>query len=297
MAKILVVLPKDEIKSLVTKTINEYKDYYISNFNEKEEIDIEIVTQIYGEKINPHIYNSDIIVARGFTAITIKKLYPDIAVVEIPITTMDVVSSALTLQKNNINNEPIALIGFGDISFQAHTASQLCNLSIIPYDFYHSNVTDEYISATLNKISSQGIRHIIGGVRMIQMANNKNFVSTFIQCGRESIWLALREAYHIAGIRRKERERAAHFETILNHSHEGIISADINNNIIHINSSAYKILDIDASKGINTNLEKIIPDSKFMTILHDKKDYSDELLKIKNGKIILNKIGTSLGNE
>lgn len=297
MAKILFVTPKDEIKNLVTKTIDEYKNYYISTFNEKEEIDIEMVTQIYGEKINPYIYNADIIVARGFTAITIKKLYPDIAVVEIPITTMDVVSSALTLQKNNINNDPIALIGFGDISFQAHTASQLCNLSIIPYDFYHDNVNDEYISMTLNKISSKGIRHIIGGVRMIHMANKKNFVSTFIQCSRESIWLALREAYHIAGIRRKERERAAHFETILNHSHEGIISTDMNNNIIHINSSAYKILGIDNTAHIDTNLEKIIPDSKFMTILHDKRDYSDELLKVKNGGIILNKVGTALGTE
>jgi PAS domain S-box len=297
MAKILFVTPKDEIKSLVTKTINEYKNYHISTFNEKEEIDIEMVTQIYGDKINPYAYNADIIVARGFTAITIKKLYPDIAVVEIPITTMDVVSSALTLKKDNINNDPIALIGFGDISFQADTASKLCNLSIIPYDFYHDDVNDEYISMTLNKISSTGIRHIIGGVRMIRMANRKNFVSTFIECSRESIWFALSEAYHIVGIRRKERERAAHFETILNHSHEGIISTDINNNILHINSSACKILDIDASECIHTNLEKIIPDSKLMTILHDKKDYSDELLKIKNGKIILNKIGTSLGNE
>lgn len=297
MAKILFVTPKDEINNLVTKTINEYKNYYISTFNEKEDIDIEMVTQIYGEKINPYIYNADIIVARGFTAITIKKLYPDIAVVEIPITTMDVVSSAFTLQKDNINNEPIALIGFGDISFQAHTASQLLNFPIIPYDFYNDNVNDEYISMTLNKISSKGIRHIIGGVRMINVANKKNFISTFIQCSRESIWLALREAYHIAGIRRKERERAAHFETILNHSHEGIISTDMNNNIIHINSSAYKILGIDTTMHIDTNLEKIIPDSKFMTILHDKRDYSDELLKVKNGGIILNKVGTALGNE
>jgi Transcriptional regulator containing PAS, AAA-type ATPase, and DNA-binding domains len=297
MAKILFVIPKDETKNLITKTIEEYTSYYISTFNEKEDIDIEMVTQIYGEKIDPYIYNADIIVARGFTALTIKKLYPDIPVVEIPISTMDVVSCVIKLQKGNINNEPIALVGFGDISYQTNTASQLCHVPIVPYNFYYKNIDDNYISLLLDEISSKGFRYIIGGVRLLKIADKKNFTSTFIEMGRESIWLALREAYHIAGIRRKERERAAHFETILNHSHEGIISTDINNNIIHINSSAYKILDIDASKGINTNLEKIIPDSKFKTILHDKKDYSDELLKIKNGKIILNKIGTSLGNE
>lgn len=297
MAKILFVIPREETKSLVSKTITEYKDYYISTFNEKEDSEIEIVAQIYGEHIDPHMYNADIIVARGFTALIIKKLYPDIPVVEIPISAMDVISCVLKLQKKNINNEPIALIGFGDISYQARIASQLCNVSVVPHNFYNKNITDEYISNLLDEISSKGFRHIIGGVRLLKMANKKNFVSTFIEISRESIWLAIREAYHIAGIRRKERERAAHFETILNHSHEGIISTDMNNNIIHINSSARQILNINDSDFTETNFEKIIPDSKFISMLGDKRNYYDELLKIKNGKIILNKVGTSLGNE
>lgn len=297
MAKILFVLPREEIKALVSKTIEEYKDYYQPNFNEKKELEIELVVQLYGEKVDIPKYNADIVVARGFTAITLKKLYPDIPIVEIPITTIDVVSAVKTLQKDNVHNEPIALIGFGDISFQAHTASQLCHVSVEPYDFKYINVDDTYISMLLDEISLQGFRHIIGGVRMLNIAKQKNFIGAFIECGRESIWLAIREADHIAGIRRKERERAAHFETILNYSHEGIISTDIDNKIIHINSSAGKILDINTSSSIGNSVEKIISDSKFITMLNDEKDYSDELLKIKNGKIILNKVGTSLGEE
>ncbi|MBW9171560.1 sigma 54-interacting transcriptional regulator [Clostridium estertheticum] len=297
MPKILFIVPMEENKITVSKTIEEYKHYFDPNFNEKNDSEIEIVVQIYGEKVNLHIYNADIIVARGFTAITLKKLYPDTPIVEIPITTMDVVSSVNTLQKENINNNPIALIGFGDISFQAHTASQLCHVSVVPYNFYYKKVYDNDISILLDKILSKGFRHIIGGMRMLEMANEKKFFSTFIQLGRESIWLALREAHHIAGIRRKERERAAHFETILNHSHEGIISTDMDNKIIHINSSVSKILGIDTSVCIGANLEKIITDPKFVIMLHDEKDYSDELFKVKTGKIILNKAGTSLGNE
>ena len=302
MAKILFVIPREETKPLISKTLKEYEDYYISVFNEKEDSEIEdseieIVVQVYGEHIDPTEYNADIIVARGFTALTIKKLYPDIPIVEIPISAMDVISCVLELQKKNINNEPIALIGFGDISYQSQIASQLCHVSVVPHNFYNNNISDTYISKLLDEVSSKGFRYLIGGVRLLKIANKKNFVSTFIEISRESIWLAIREAYHIAGIRRKERERAAHFETILNHSHEGIISTDINNNIIHINSSARKILNINDSVYMETNLEKIIPDSKFISMLHDKRNYYDELLKIKTGKIILNKVGTSLGNE
>ena len=298
MAKILFVMPREEIKDLVLSTIEEYKDYYSSNFNEKLDLEIELVVQKFAEKIDINSYNSDIIVARGYTAIALRKLYPDIPVVEIPITTMDVVLSAKKLQKENINNEPIALLGFGNFSFQAHLASQLCNMSITPCSFDHNKILDdERISLFIDELSSNGFKHVISGMKMVKIANNKNLPSAFIECGQESIWLAIGEAYHIAGIRRKERERAAHFETILNHSQEGIISTDINNNIIHINSSACKILDINTSSCIGTNLEKIITDIKFTSMLYDKKDYSDELIKAKNSKIILNKVGTALGNE
>ena len=296
MAKILFFIPRIEMQDLVLRTINNYKEYYNSHFNEEIDLDIDIVLQDFVKKIDITIYNSDIIVARGYTAITLRKLYPNIPVVEIPITTMDVVLSANKLPKEYINNEPIALLGFGNFSFQAHTASQLCNLPIIPYNF-NNILDDKGISILIDELSSQGFKHIIGGLKMVKAAAIKNLSSAFIECGEESIWLAIGEAYHIAGIRRKERERAAHFETILNHSHEGIISTDINNKIIHINSSACKALDLDNSACIGTNLEEIIPDSKFIKMLHNRDNYSDELLKINNGKIILNKVGTSLGNE
>lgn len=297
MAKILFVLPVEELKPLVSKTIERYKNYYELLFNEDEDTEIEIISQLLGEKIDISLYNADIIVARGLTAVTLKKLYPDIPIVEIPVTTIDVISSVLELQKENPNNEPIALIGFGDISSQADMASKLCNVSVVPFDFHLKSPDNSAVSLLLTKISSQGFRYAVGGLRISNMANKKNFTATFIQCREESIWLALREALHIARIRRKERERAAHFETILNYSHEGIISADINNKIIHINSFASKILNIDTSECIGTSLANIIPDSKFLNILSDEKDYSDELLTTKSGKIILSKVSTSLGNE
>ncbi|OAA90730.1 sigma 54-interacting transcriptional regulator [Clostridium ljungdahlii] len=297
MSKILFIVPKKEIKTIVYNFIEEYKDYYGPIFNEKEDSEIEIISSLSIEKTNLLIYNADIFVARGATAMKLKKLYPNIPVVEIPVTTMDLVSSIITLQKENINNDPIALVGFGNISYQAHAASKLCKTHIVPFHFYYKNTDAEYISMLLDKISSKGFRYIIGGVRILTIAKQKNFISTFLNWECEAIWVAIREAEHIAGIRRKERERAAHFETILNHSYEGIISTDVNNKIIHINSSAGKILNIDTSSCIGTNMEKIISNSKFVTMLNNKQEYSNELFKTKNGSIILNKTSASLENE
>lgn len=297
MAKILFVVAKDELIPIVEKAIEKYRNDYASINTEKENSEIKIISQIYAEKVDPYSYNADIIVARGFTAVALKKLHPDIPVVELPITAIDVISSIITLQNENTNNEPIALVGFGDISHQAHIASQLCHVPVASFKYDYINKNDNDISMMLDKISSKGFRYIVGGARIVNMAKQKKLASSFIQCGQESIYLAIIEADYIAGIRRKERERAVHFETILNYSHEGIISTDMNNKIIHINSCAGKILDIDTPSCVGTNLEEIISDANFVSILNTKKNYSDELLKMKNCEIILTKVRTSLGNE
>ncbi|AGF58169.1 transcriptional regulator with PAS, ATPase and Fis domain [Clostridium saccharoperbutylacetonicum] len=297
MAKILFIVPTQKIKAIIYNYIEEYSNYYTSMFNEKQHSEIEIIVSPSLEKIDLLIYNADIFVARGATAIQIKKLYPNTPVVEIPVTTMDVVSSVISLQKENTNNSPIALVGFGNISYQSHFASQLCNTPVIPFHFSYHDISTNHISKLLDKIDSDGFKYIIGGIRIINIAQQKNIISTCLHWEREAIWIAIREAQHTSGIRHQERKRAVYFENILNHSHEGIISTDANNKIIHINSSAGKILDINPPLCTGENLETIIPDSKFKSILNNTEDYSDELIKTKNINIILNKVNTSLGNE
>lgn len=301
MAKILYVTATEEIRDRVSKTIQEHTSYFDNILNEKEDSRTEIIVRLNPADVDISEYDADIIVARGSTATLLKKYYPSVPIVEIPITTLDVIFSVRKMQQTeNTKNEPIALIGYGDILSQASIVSDTCGVPVIPFNYYNEyseNISEDKLIMLLDDVISQGIRFVIGGIRTLNTAKKKNLLPTFIECSRESIWLAITEAQHIARIRRMERERAAHFETILNHSHEGIISTDVNNRIIHMNSSAGKILDMDTSACISHPLEKIIPDPRFMTMLRNQREYTDELFKIKKSEIVLNKVGISLGNE
>ncbi|MDF2523493.1 MAG: sigma54 specific transcriptional regulator, Fis family, partial [Clostridiales bacterium] len=134
MAKILLILPNEETLEIVNNTIEEHKHYYNSIFNTKEDLDIEITVSLKPEEVHGRLNDKDIIVARGMMATKLKILHQNITVVEIPITTIDIISAIQVLQKDNIINEPVALIGTGDIHYQAHLASQLCNISVVPFN-------------------------------------------------------------------------------------------------------------------------------------------------------------------
>lgn len=297
MAKILFVVPTEKMKEMVYKTIEEHETYYKFITDEEEDFQIEVIVNLSADIINNKVYNADIFVARALTAQELKKQYRDIPIVEIPITATDVVLSLREMQEKYTIKEPVALIGFSDISHQADNASKICNTTIKAFNYYRYGLTPDKLSTLLDDLFQEGFRYVIGGLSATRLAAQKGFISMFIESGRESIWLAITQAKHIARIRRMERERAAYFETILNYSREGIISTDINNKVIHINSSAEKILNDNTSVCVGSSLEKVIPDPRFTSILYSEREYSDEVFNLKNYQIVLNKIPIPLGNE
>jgi PAS domain S-box-containing protein len=298
MAKILFVLYSEIDKNLVYKTIEEHNQYFDKLLSYEDDTNLEIEFLSYDENLDISRFNTDIIVARGLLALRYKKKYKNISIVNFPVTTDDVISSIRVLQKYNIINDPIALVvGTGDMSYQANRASEIFQIPIIPFDYSKLSLSNVDLSGFLDDLSLKGYKYIIGGLRTVKLASQKGFMSSLLGHGRESLWIALTAAKHAARIQHMERERAAHFKTILNSSREGIISTDVNNNVIYINSSAEKMLELDAGSFIDASLEKIISDPQFMAIMQNKKEYTDELVKLKNNEIVLNKVGISLGNK
>ena len=92
-------------------------------------------------------------------------------------------------------------------------------------------------------------------------------------------------------------KRSARYETILNHSLEGIITTDAEKRIIQINSAAGRILGIDPATTGGTRIEKLIPEPRFMSLLGKDRDYINELIKLGKTSILLNKVSSSLGRE
>jgi len=297
MAKILFIAPGEEIKDSIAESIEEYKRYAIRLNRPQVECDIDIIVELDYDKINVDKHNADIIVSRGALASSLRYRLKNIPIVELPITTIDIINSVREIQPLNPKNLPIAVIGFGDVPYQLRTAADLCDAQLIPFDYYNDKIRELDLLAILDQIVSRGFSNVIGGVRTTNLARDRGLTAVSIKSGRESIWPALTEALHIAHIRRTERERAARFESILNHVHEGIIATDTGNRIIQVNSSASEMLDLKLDSCVNTPLERILPDPRVSVMLRDEKTYQDELLKHGANRFVLNKTAIRLANE
>ncbi len=297
MAKILYVVPDVEFKRDMDKTIEEHKKYYHMFYPTRDYIEVESIFRTSAALIDCDAYNADVIIARGFLATKLKKMHPSIPVVEAPVTMTDLMLAVQELQEIGAADEPIAMIGLGMVFHQVKAVEDLLGVQLVAIDYLYHDRSPEVVTELVDDGVSRGFTSFVGGATLVRYAGERGFPAAFVNSGAESKWLALNQAQHIAAIRRKERERSARYETILDHSLEGIITTDAEKKIIQINAAAGKILGIDPSVSSGTRVEKLIPEPKFMSLLGKDRDYTNELIKLGKTRIVLNKISASLGKE
>ena len=297
MAKILHVVPSEDVKKVVREAIDEHHQYYSHIYPNREYYDVELTIRKKVDSIDIDECDADVIIARGLLATRLKKNYPSIPIVETPVTVGDLMMSLQELRQGNPDSKQIALIGLGMVLHQAKEVEQLFDVEFEPIDYLLTPKSPDIIKELLDEAISRGFTSFMGGATLVRQASAMGFPASFVNSGKDSIWLALTEAQHIAAIRRAERERAARFETILNHSLEGIISTNPYRRIIQMNSAAAEILGADPLKAVGARIEDLIPEPRFLSLLRKDSNCYNELIKLGQKRIVLNKVASSLGEE
>jgi len=297
MAKILFIAPDEVMKDSIAEALADYKQYSLRFNRPQEDCEIELAVGLWPLPFDARAYNADIIVSRGALAAALRRSHADIPIVELPITTIDVISCVRQMQALHPGPGPIGVVGFGDVPYQLKIAAELCDAELIPFDYYNENIGPDDLEKILDEIQGRGLKRVIGGIRTARLAMERGMASSPIRSGRESIWPAITEALHIARIRRTERERAARLEAILNHAHEGIIATDAKNGIIQLNRAAAEMLEVDSGACAGVPLERVIPDPRVVGMTRSDANYADELLALGKHRFVLSKTSIRLAEE
>ncbi len=297
MATIVYVIPSPEVQSFIEETIQEHRQYFAHIYPDKVYSDIQTLVKTTADFIDSENYNADVIIARGLMATRLKKSFPSIPVVETPVTVSDIMEAFDLFRKTGLKPRKIALIGLGMILHQTQLAAKQYDVEMVPIDYLYTPTSPDIVKELFEKAVSRGFSFFMGGATLVKRAEAAGFHASFVSSCKDSIWLALTEAQHIAAIRREERERAVRFKTILNGSTEGIITTNSKRWIIQINATAGKILGIDPDELKGSHIESLIPDPRFIELLRREGNFSNEIFKIGNKRIILNKVSASLGDE
>lgn len=228
MAKITFFVPYRAMGKLVRTIFNEQH----ADFGQ---LDVVLVTGV--KEINC-VWDkaSDVCVARGVTAAALKRLNPQMPLVDLQITGYDMMRAVRACQRR-YPRQRIAIAGSRDMIYGTKSLKEIFGIDLTVIEVQ----TEEDAEPNIFRLQQAGIGVIAGGVMSTQIAEKLGMHAVFIQTGKESIYQALQEAKRMAQVRRQEQERTEQFRAILEYSTDGIIAVDDADKINLINAAALKL--------------------------------------------------------
>jgi len=142
----------------------------------------------------------------------------------------------------------------------------------------------------LESAKKQGIKVIVGGGFICELASLLNFISQPVKTSKEALLHAINEAEAVATVRRKERGEAMKFKAVLDLCSEAIIATNKENRVTVINPMAEKLFKTSAQLAIGRPVSEILPGLNFDAVLNGKIPSFGEIETINRTRVISNKV-------
>jgi transcriptional regulator with PAS, ATPase and Fis domain len=230
---------------------------------------------------------NDVLISRGGTAAMIERAVK-VPVVNIVFSGMDFIT---TIEKAKRYENRFALFGYENL-FGEIKEEYTCFGCII----YIVKVNDatELRKTIVSLHVEKQIRVFLGGIAVVREATELGFTGILIESSPESIKRAAEEAARLAHLKVTESEQYLQFKAITEHSSNGIIYLDAQNNVKYINPFAYNLLFRKGETVIDQPIGKVCPLLK----LPEKNTALHNHYQILNGaRIVLNHIPLHLGQR
>jgi PAS domain S-box-containing protein len=202
---------------------------------------------------------AEVIISRGGTALAIAENVA-VPVVQIPVTAIDILRA---IKQVGVSPEHIGVAGFRNVIYECETLIELLGLSI-------RIIMLENEAETADKIAyaaSQGVQVVIGDVNAVTCARQMGLGGYTIESGKEAIYKAIKEAELVVEVRRREQERSALLQTIINSTTDGIVAVDKAGLITFFNPAAGEVFHLSQAEVIGRKINEVIPNTRLSLTL------------------------------
>jgi len=224
----------------------------------------------------------EIVVARGQTAVEIRDKFPELAVIDIPITSFEMV---MALEKARSLGSHVAVIAFQSMSRQIEYLGAAMGVTMKKYPILSQQDIDEKI----NDAIKNGADVLLGGYSSRQAACQRGIPYVQLVCGDQAYIDAVNNAKRVLASIDKEKRKAGLIRTVLNHAYEGIVAVDEKCRLVALNPVAERIVKFPHDS-IGRNLNDIWPDLSLEKILINGKEELNRLYQINGIQILCNKV-------
>ncbi|CUX38629.1 extracellular solute-binding protein [Clostridium sp. C105KSO13] len=286
MFSVLLIVPYPELGQVAQKI---YRAYFKQ---EDCHVDIRVIR---AEQIERTLGDEqhDLIIGRGHSAAILKKTFPYIPVLEIPITGYDIMR-ALLEAKRKFDSKKVAVIISSTYSHDEKILSNLFNMEVSVQEVAdYSHVTKAIKKAAENKYDT-----VIGGYSVKTAAGSENINTVTIETGEEAVLQIMHEAILMRDTIYKERERRSIYETINQTSNEGIIYVNIKNEIALVNRKILQMIFQNNGAVHGKKIEESYPffAEAYYQVMKSKQPLYNELQKVQDTIFSIDYMPVIVGN-
>ncbi|MDR1520405.1 MAG: sigma 54-interacting transcriptional regulator [Planctomycetota bacterium] len=289
--RIVFISPSRDYVELIRDTYDEHSREYAKTSEDNHTYSFSVMVATFLEDLSGKCIDADTIIARGVLSSQLKQSNREAAIIDVPIGSE--VATAAWRAFERYGRLPMAIIGSFNIVHAAHGLEDVLKADI-KYYLQRSNAGED-IERILDKVAADGRRIVLCGVNTNRYARKRDCLPVVIGMGKESIWQAISEAKRGALIRRKEREKAEQFRTVLNHAYEGVIATDVDGRVTVFNAAAADILQTPAATG--KPLEEVVPGGRLNAALRGHGDFKDRLVQYNSELLSVSKASVMLGGD
>lgn len=276
MKSILIIAPHEKIENVAKRVAKHYDDVDVSLGLLEDAVEIAREAERNGVEV---------IISRGGTAKIIKEAIPAMTVLEIPVSTYDLLY-AINTAKNYGNR--IYVVGFKNIIEGVELLGPILDVDIKTYLINNEEECEIYIKQLLE--SGEKIDALLGGTVAEKLSFKYNIPTVELETSADTIKSTIEEAKRIIIAKRIEKEKTEKLKAILHYITEGVITINRAGKIKTINRAAEKILNISANEILGKQINELIQDFDPIQILKNNEPKIGKLFQIGKVQILANSI-------
>ncbi len=239
-------------------------------------------------------FNADVIVSRGGTAASLKAANILIPVVEIPITSADIIFSIQKAIKKH-GEMAVGIVGTPNTVRGSYFLQRRFPFSVKAYPTASINIRD--LIDGMERAVADGAQLILAGHNTCHYCEEHGIPAGLIESSIESVFLAITEAKRSANVAQVEKENSLMFRSVVEHAMEGIIAVDKNNIIRTFNTAAGTLLNRKPEDMIGQSVEKALQAGRFNALLCSPQPFTNEIVRMGGDNFVLNSTPMVYENE
>ena len=276
MKPILIIAPNSNIFKLSKKVAKSYKDVAVQ---------LGLIDKAVEMAQNAERTGAEVLVSRGITADILKEKLTSASLVEMVVSSYDVLRTIHRAKKYGKN---IVVIGFKNIVQEVERISPILDINIKACHIEHEEEGEIYLKHIIN--SGEKIDVLLGGTVAENLASKYGINTIHLETGEAAIEKSIKEATKILEVSRKEKEKTEQFKAILQNINQGVISINVENEVTTFNSAAEKIMGISKRDILSKPIVNFIPDTKLVDVVQTGTSKLGQLRNLGNTKILISDI-------